>query len=368
MNDKADTRIATRTGRNSAGLLALLRTRILSGKVAPGEFLPTVRQLSEEHGVSRGTAWRALKGLVVEGLVAAQPRHGYRVLARAGDPALGTPVAYVLSQENIVGGWDFYYRQLTAALEGAAAVRGWSLMRMLTSVGAESELFEQLTATRACGLVLDSVNNILLDRARRTGLPAVMVDAWRPGADFDAVIQDDFGGGQLAVWHLLKAGCRRIAWFGSIGAGHHGRARYGGATAALAAEKMSFSHVVEADLDSPELAACAGEMLGGADRPDAVLALWRPVALALAAAARELGLEIGRDFQMVGWCSEEVYREGFLPIFEGGRVPPAVVWSAAAMAETALARLAERRARPGAPAVRMVVPARLSAPEEEKAR
>ncbi len=54
MSDSADTPTATGTGRNSAELLGLLRSRILAGKVAPGEFLPTVRQLGEEHGVSRG--------------------------------------------------------------------------------------------------------------------------------------------------------------------------------------------------------------------------------------------------------------------------------------------------------------------------
>jgi len=366
MSDKVDTPTAAGTGRNSAELLGLLRSRILSGRVAPGEFLPTVRRLSEEHGVSRGTAWRALKALVAEGLVAAQPRHGYRVLARAADPDRGAPLAYVLSGENIVGGWDVYYRQLSEALERAARRRGWSLMRMITERGGEEDLFEQLSGARVCGLILDSVNTELLERARASGLPVVMVEVWRPGADFDAVVQDDFAGGQLAAEDLLAAGCRRIAWLGSVTGDHHARARYGGAAAALAAEGLSFSHVLDRDLGAPDLATRAREVLGASDRPDGVLALWRPMAAATITAARELGLSIGRDFRMVGWSSEAVYEQGFVPLFEGGPVPPTVVWSTRVMAETALARLAERRARPEVPAIRMTVPARLEIREEAK--
>lgn len=362
MGDIADTHTNNGTGRDSGGLLSMLRASILSGEVSPGEFLPTVRQLGEKHGVSRGTAWRALKALVAEGLVAAQPRHGYRVLARAGDPALGAPLAYVISQENIIGGWDLYYRKLSAALEESARERGWSLVTMITGWGQENVLFEQLEASRVCGLILDSVNPGVLARARKAGLLVVMADAWEPGVQFDAVVQDDFGGGELAAEHLLEIGCRRIAWFGPVGQSHHGRARYGGARAALAAQEKGFSHEITVDLDSTELLERAEGLLEGARRPDGVLAMWRPPAAAVTAAARRLDLEIGQDVHMVGWAAEEVYEEGFLPLFEGRGASPAVVWSARTMAESALSRLAERRAKLNLPTIRMTVPTRLRLP------
>jgi hypothetical protein len=85
----------------------------------------------------------------------------------------------------------------------------------------------------------------------------------------------------------------------------------------------------------------------------------------VAAAARELRLAIGQDFHMVGWAADEVYADGFAPIFEDAPVPPAVVWSTAKMAEVALARLAERRSHPGTPTIRMTIPARLKLSEEK---
>ena len=340
-----------------------MRSKILGGQLAPGQFLPTVRQLSDEHGVSRGTAWRALQALVGEELVAAHSRHGYRVLARAANPERGRPIAYVVSQDNIVGGWDLYYRRLSAELESAARERGWALMTVIAGPGQSELVLGQLAAAGACALVLDSSRPELLEGVRRAGHDAIAVDDWKPGAGLDAVVQDDFTGASLAAEHLVAAGCRRLAWFGQVGGSCHGRMRYGGAAAALRAAGMDFARVEPIDIEDPALVEKAAALLSGPDRPDGVLALWRPAAMAVVSAARRRGLVPGRELGMVGWCAEEVYADGFAPIFDGGPVPPAVVWSARDMARAALARLAERRANPGLPEVRITIPARLRLPE-----
>ncbi|MHC4917592.1 MAG: hypothetical protein ACYTGB_19120, partial [Planctomycetota bacterium] len=87
--------------------------------------------------------------------------------------------------------------------------------------------------------------------------------------------------------------------------------------------------------------------------------LWRDRALTLARAARELGLKIGRDLHLVGWCLEERYAEAWVPEFEGEPVAPAVTWSARTLGETAMARLAERRENPDLPALRVKIPVSL---------
>ena len=50
-------------------LLQLLRTRILSGELAPGARLPTEDELMRTYGVARGTVRRALEQLEAEGLI-----------------------------------------------------------------------------------------------------------------------------------------------------------------------------------------------------------------------------------------------------------------------------------------------------------
>jgi DNA-binding LacI/PurR family transcriptional regulator len=103
----------------------------------------------------------------------------------------------------------------------------------------------------------------------------------------------------------------------------------------------------------------ARELLSRSDRPDGIIALWRGHALAVKRAADALGLAIGRDFELVGWCPEELYEAHFLSAFAGGAVPPAVVWSVRTMAETAFSRLAERQEHPNLPALKIKVPVRL---------
>jgi DNA-binding GntR family transcriptional regulator len=53
-----------------------LRERIRAGEWLPGEQIPSVRQIAEEHGVSIGTARRALSVLADEGLVVVTPSWG----------------------------------------------------------------------------------------------------------------------------------------------------------------------------------------------------------------------------------------------------------------------------------------------------
>lgn len=62
---------------------------IAGGALRPGDRLPSVRQLSQQHGVSVTTALQALRHLENHGLVQARPKSGYFVCPRA--PALPEP-------------------------------------------------------------------------------------------------------------------------------------------------------------------------------------------------------------------------------------------------------------------------------------
>jgi DNA-binding GntR family transcriptional regulator len=62
---------------------AWLRSEIKSGRLRPGDQVPSATQLGEQFGVSRNTALRALKVLKDEGLIVTQRGWGSFV---AGDP------------------------------------------------------------------------------------------------------------------------------------------------------------------------------------------------------------------------------------------------------------------------------------------
>jgi LacI family transcriptional regulator len=213
---------------------------------------------------------------------------------------------------------------------------------------------------RACGVVLDTIDSELLSLIRKAGLPALMVDSWREDPGLDSVVQDNHNGGAMAAAHLAGKGHRRVGWFGPLAATFHSRERFGGAMAGLAQAGLDMPPELRIEVGSlAEAPEKARALLSTPGRPTAVLALWTEMAGALAAAARGLGLAIGRDLDIVGWSQEELHASYYRLTMGDGPLPPAVVWSVAAMAETAVARLAERRANPDMPVVQIRIPTRL---------
>ena len=72
-------RRATRTPgprRKSETVVDALGQKIVSGKLAPGEILPTEAELSRRHGISRPSLREGLRALAEKGLVEARTRRG----------------------------------------------------------------------------------------------------------------------------------------------------------------------------------------------------------------------------------------------------------------------------------------------------
>ncbi len=65
---------------------ALIRRRIASGELAPGQPIPSQTTLMQRYDVARMTAHRALQVLVREGLVVIVPGIGALVARQPGPP------------------------------------------------------------------------------------------------------------------------------------------------------------------------------------------------------------------------------------------------------------------------------------------
>jgi DNA-binding LacI/PurR family transcriptional regulator len=308
------------------------------------------------------TARRALKRLEAEGLVVAEPRKGYRVLARANDPDRGAPLAYVLSPHPGPELWDDLHKEFVSAFQQAGAVRGWTLLSVGTENRTHQQVVEDLRAARVCAAILDTPSRELMAVVQSAGMPMLVVDDWREDLEIDAVVQDGFRGGLLAGAWLAERGHRRVGWLGPVGVSRQGLERYGGASAALAARGIEITEELRRELRDPETVegvAAARELLSMTDRPTAILALWQGCTASLVKAARELELVPGKDFDMVGWATESGYQKDFRAHFGDGPVPPAVVWDVGTLGRTAVSRLAERRVNPDLPVIKLKVPTRL---------
>jgi DNA-binding LacI/PurR family transcriptional regulator len=170
----------------------------------------------------------------------------------------------------------------------------------------------------------------------------------------------------LAARYLAGRGHSRIGWLGPIAQSVQGQERFGGVCAGLAGAGLAAPRELMQDTPWPKVAGAARKMLSRRDRPTGVLGLWHGAASELVRAAAELGLEPGRDVEVVGWSAQEDYETSYRGLFPGGRVPPTMVWSIADLARLTVARLAERRLNPAMPPALIKVPARLRLPGEEE--
>jgi len=346
-------------GRLSSRVAAVLRREIIRNKLKSGQFLPTERELAKEHAVSRETARRALKILGLEGFITTVPRRGYRVLPRTDSRDEGLSIAYVLTA--IHGhSWTGTHDSLLAAFYQAVARRGRSLLVVGTPASSPSEVLRQLQGRSVCGLALDTADPRMIELAAQAGIPAIVVNDWAAGSDIDSVMQDGQYGGLLAAEYLATRRRKRIAWLGRpVADSAHSFDRYSGTVAGLTQFGIELPPELRVFADWDESRRKALELLSRRDRPDGVVALWREDAWNLATAARELGLVLGEDLDVVGWSVEEGYESKYAPGFNGGPVAPPVTWNAAALAETVVSRLEERRLKPQLPALRIKIPVRL---------
>ncbi len=330
-----------------------LKHELQSRKFKPGELLPGQRILAKEHHLSEKTVRRALKMLTFEGLIAPEDRRGYRVLGQANDPERGFPFACVISkpQQDTV---SWFVRRLMNELQAAAGRRGWSLLTIQRESRTSDEIVAHLKAARVCGVIVDSLDRELIDAISKMGVPVVLGDAWREDIALDAVAQDGFTGAMLAAMHLTARGCKRLGFVGPplLGASPQVIERLAGAVggAVRSGSTLPAEFCLEVPWgDFSTTVARARKLLSRANRPDGIIAPWTTMGVAVVKAAAELGLEVGREIEVVGWSPEEDYDLEYAAKFQPGKVPPAVVWSMAELSEMCILRLMQRRSSPQLP-------------------
>ena len=357
-----------RHGRVVCRFAGRIRRDVEAGLYPEGQFLPSIRELSERHGVAKGTAERALRLLSSEGLIVSRPRRGYLRPLTGKDTATGYPTAYIYSGMYSTGPGDDWdedaARRTLNEFERLAAHRSQSLLVLKATDRAPDDILAQLSAARASAVVTDALDPAFLDKTKELGLPTVVIDNIGEGYDIDTVAQDGWLGGLYAARELARRGHRRIGWLGPepLNSDPQIAERLGGVLGGLARAGLDLPGDLRVSAPighAEEARRIAREFLARPDRPKAFFAIWQDMTAALAGAANDLGLVPGRDFDFVGWCTREQYDAGYLAGLGVAASQAMLVWSVAEMAKTAMARLTERRTTPDLPCVALKIPVHL---------
>lgn len=290
----------------------------------------TLQSLARQLGLNVSTVSRVLNGSADDARGAAAPDTVKRIRALAAELQYQTnPHAASLKtrRSRTIGVLvprlsDMVLATIYEGIDEAAAEHGYLTFVSNTQDVPEKQrkLIEMALARRVDGLILgdahsgaaDAPPNPLLAELARRDVPFVLVS--RHADTHCAVTCDDLEGGRLAAEHLLDMGHRRIAVMVGEPFASTGRDRSEGFFAYCARHGVEVPPQwrIESPFDTDAGRAVGARLLGGADRPTAIFAVNDFLAVGVMGAARDQGLEAGRDVAIVGYNDTPL--AGALPI------------------------------------------------------
>ena len=212
-----------------------LLAEIATGKYGPIGRLPSEAQLVKRFGVSRPTVGRALRDLQTEGLIERRAGSGTYVRRQAAGSSATRQLGLLIPELGTIEIFGIICGELASLarandhtlLWGDSAHPGQG-----QNVSREHavELCEQFIENRVMGIFFApfelsghkeearDASRRIVERLEKAGVPVVLLDRdFRPfpqRSNFDLVSIDNVAAGFLLAEHLLKLGCRRIAFVG----------------------------------------------------------------------------------------------------------------------------------------------------------
>jgi DNA-binding LacI/PurR family transcriptional regulator len=269
---------------------------------------PSLQDVARAAGVSPGLVSFALNdrpgvGTETKAKILAVAREmGYRPNPHARALRTGSSGMLALMVRDLL---NPYYIDIIGGAQDAAFRTGGTVLVVDSGASAERERehIRRLARSDVDALAIAPIGggeSIALWQELRPGRPTVVLNALVPHlAGVHRVSIDRHAAVRLAVDHLADLGHRRVAFLShssAVLADHERRDIF----LAIAPSRDVEPVVVETGLDHHSVRSQGLAMLGGADRPTAVLANSDFAAYAIYEAAAEVGLRIGADLSVVG--------------------------------------------------------------------
>ncbi len=300
-----------------------LRGQIQSGHWKRGDRIPSEAELVRTFGASRITVGRAVRDLQAEGLVERRVGSGTYVRTRAAVGALSfgllipdlgeTEIFEPLCQGMMASPLAREHALVWGSINGAGASkeeRAWQLCRQYIDRQVAGVFFAPLELTSD----KDGVNHRIARALDDAGIPIVLLDRTvlpYPGrGHHDLVGIDNRRAGFVITAHLLRLGCRRLAFIGLPNAAATVDAREAGYREALYAWDLPTDRSLVQRLD-PADRALVGALMEGS-RPDAIVCANDRTAGRLMHTLLGLNYAIPRDVRLVG--IDDVEYASLLPV------------------------------------------------------
>lgn len=284
-----------------------LRQLIVSGRLSPGEKLPSSRELQKLLRVSAITIESGLNYLVEEGLLCRRPRCGTFVADSlpGGGARIDPPkcIYAIFSNMSVVSGYWFL---VLGELERQFRAAGYQTCFRQQGDG---PIPVEIASYRDCaGIVLCGYNSLsFVGEIQKRNVPVVLIGSLDTESDseenLDMVVHNDRERAMISIMHLLDLGHRRIACVtGPIHSKFSAKQKAGFQDAlneyGLASEPSDFYDIPGLEYDDG--VKVGYEIFCRRNRPTAIFAGNDRVAIGIIATAEKLGLSIPEELSIIG--------------------------------------------------------------------
>ncbi len=287
----------------------------------------TIKDIAKELNIAPSTVSRALKNhqniseqtkLKVQAL-AEKWNYQPNIMATSLKPNI-MATSLKSNKTNVIGVIipeisHYFFSTVLSGIEDTAQQYGYRVIFTQSSENYEREVknTQTLLANRVDG-VLISISKYTSDFAhikkmKDADIPIVLFDRITKEIDTDYVVVNDFFAAKNAVSHLIKTGCRNIAFFGSLSNLLITQNRKNGYKDALREAKIPVKKELIFEADSYDEAYSTIFRLLNDEQPlDAVFTVNDSTAIGALTALKEFGKRIPEDVSIMGFTDSIISR------------------------------------------------------------
>jgi LacI family transcriptional regulator len=279
----------------------------------------TLEDIARQSGVSSATVSLALRdkpGITEDTrqrVIETARELGYRKL---GQPERGSALHHlgiaIKARVDDDPQVNSFYAPIVAGIEAACRKLKINMLFATVPVDRDShpqELPRMLFESHLDGILLIGafVDQTITRILQHQGLPTVLVDAYAPGHDYDAVLIDNIRGAYDAVSHLIGLGHRQIGLAGTLPDAYPSIAdRRKGYEQALSDHGIAGRYFADCHLSIDEGAAATAGLLAAHPEITALFCANDLIAVGAIQAARAAGRQVPGDLSIIGFDNIEL--------------------------------------------------------------
>lgn len=299
-------------------LMEHLKESIISGRIKPGEKLPSENELSNRYSLSRHTVRKALSILAQEGYVEAFHGKGTFCSEKMRHTRKSKNIAVVTTYIS-----DYIFPRLIQGMDNVLSEAGYSIILKNTgnSRQKEAKCLDELLQKDIDGLIIEPSKSQLVCRNEHLyrsleeyAIPYIFIQGiYEEMKDRPHILMDDEKGGYLVTRYLVEQGHRRIV--GIFKADDiQGLERHKGYVRALQEGGLAYdpNNVIwfHTEDRKQKPAAAAEMMVNGGCLPEGIVCYNDQIAAAVMDVLERKGVRIPEDISVTGYDNSLYAQKG----------------------------------------------------------